>query len=63
MPDFDFDAYNHDQVESEVDEVSQIDASEDGHASGNGTPITSAVNVTASTPASNSSSTEEVDKW
>ncbi|HKP32769.1 MAG TPA: DUF3276 family protein [Chitinophagaceae bacterium] len=61
MPDFDFDAYNHDQVESEVDDVSQIEASADGHGTGNGTPVASVVD--ASTPASNSSNTEEVDKW
>ena len=62
MPDFDFDAYNHDQVESEVDDVSQIEASADGHGEGNGSPVAST--VSASTPAStNSSSTEEVDKW
>ena len=64
MPDFDFDAYNHDQVENEVDDISQIEASADGNGTGNGTSVPSEVNVTASTPAStNSSSTEEVDKW
>ena len=62
MPDFDFDAYNHDQVESEHDEVAEVD----GHA-GNGVaaaPAASTASVTASASApAASSSTEEVDKW
>lgn len=65
MPDFDFDAYNHDQVESEADEVAEVD----GHA-GNGVsaaaaPATSTVSVSASAPAAttNTTSSEEVDKW
>lgn len=60
MPDFDFDAYNHDQVESEVDDVAEIESS-----NGNGA-TTVASTVSASAPAAaatNSSSTEEVDKW
>ena len=67
MPDFDFDAYNHDQVESEVDDVAEVEA---GHGVGNGvtaaaatTTAPSPVSVTASAPAANTSSTEEVDKW
>lgn len=57
MPDFDFDAYNHDQVESEVEDVTaEVDAGS------NGTPTVAPVSASAST-ASNSSSTEEVDKW
>jgi hypothetical protein len=71
MPDFDFDAYNHDQVESEVEDVAEVEASTDGDGTGNGngnaaTAVTTVVStvapVTAAT-ASNSSSTEEVDKW
>lgn len=60
MPDFDFDAYNHDQVEGEVDDVVEVEA-------GGGSPVTNGVPstpvVSTSVPASNSSSTEEVDKW
>ena len=70
MPDFDFDAYNHDQVESEVDEVAEVDGAGGGSHVGNGTPVsvptpavTASVSASASTPASNSSNTEEVDKW
>jgi hypothetical protein len=61
MPDFDFDAYNHDQVENETDDVAEVEA---GHDSGNGVAAASPVTVSASAaaPASNSS-TEEVDKW
>jgi hypothetical protein len=62
MPDFDFDAYNHDQVESEVDDVAEVEAS---HGGGNGVAAaaTTTSTVSASAPVSNSSSTEEVDKW
>ena len=64
MPDFDFDAYNHDQVESEAEEVTS-----EVESGNNGTPVSApvATPVTASAPAAttatNSSSTEEVDKW
>lgn len=62
MPDFDFDAYNHDQVENESDDVAEVEAS---HGSGNGVAAAAPVSVSASAaaPASNTSSTEEVDKW
>jgi hypothetical protein len=57
MPDFDFDAYNHDQVETDVEDVAEVEAS------GNGTSA-APTSITASEPAAtNSSSTEEVDKW
>ena len=71
MPDFDFDAYNHDQVESETDEVAEVETT-GSNGVGNGVTATvpaaaaSTVSVTASAAApaaSNSSSTEEVDKW
>jgi Protein of unknown function (DUF3276) len=60
MPDFDFDAYNHDQVESEVEDVTA-----DVEVSSNGTPapVVSTPVSAATTTAANSSSTEEVDKW
>lgn len=67
MPDFDFDAYNHDQVESDVDDVAEVEA---GNGVGNGVSAAAAttaapapVSVSASAPAANTSSTEEVDKW
>ena len=71
MPDFDFDAYNHDQVESETDEVAEVETT-GSNGVGNGVTATAAVpststsTVTATTAApsaTNSSSTEEVDKW
>jgi predicted AlkP superfamily phosphohydrolase/phosphomutase len=54
MPDFDFDAYNHDEIaegehEVEVDEVVEVEA-----------PVAAATNTT---PASNATSSDEVDKW
>lgn len=54
MPDFDFDAYNHDEVgegehEVEVDEVAEVES-----------PIASTNNTPS---ASNTASTDEVDKW
>ena len=61
MPDFDFDAYNHDEVEleGEIDEMGvEIEA-----------PAVSSVVATASTPVTatisttTSASSEEVDKW
>jgi hypothetical protein len=68
MPDFDFDAYNHDQPESETEDVTA-----DVEAGSNGSPAATTVTATASTPApsasapastaSAASSTEEVDKW
>jgi hypothetical protein len=70
MPDFDFDAYNHDQVESETEDAgpSSVSASADGN--GNGSPISPAASASPSTSTSTSTSnpapadnTEEVDKW
>ena len=53
MPDFDFDAYNHDEVESEGVDHEEVVPSEIS------TPVVAA---TVSTTASSSSS-DEVDKW
>ncbi|MBO9571109.1 MAG: DUF3276 family protein [Chitinophagaceae bacterium] len=53
MPDFDFDAYNHDQVEGEGDH-------EDG---GPEVAIAVPVGTIPVTQASASSASEEVDKW
>ena len=56
MPDFDFDAYNHDEVnegehEVEVDEVAEVES-----------PVAST--ATTNTTATNTpASTDEVDKW
>jgi hypothetical protein len=53
MPDFDFDAYNHDEVEGmegETDEITEITAEVEAPAPNN----------TTITP---TSSTDEVDKW
>ena len=62
MPDFDFDAFNHDQVDAETEEVnaSTIAPTEEN---GNGSTVTAAAGASASnsTPAPDHS--EEVDKW
>jgi hypothetical protein len=51
MPDFDFDAYNHDDVEVEVEnEVEEVNAEIE-------------VPSTNNIPATPSASTDEVDKW
>ena len=51
MPDFDFDAYNHDEVEAEH-EAEEVTAAEE---------TTPAVSSSANTNAT--ASTDEVDKW
>ncbi|MCW3465540.1 PUR family DNA/RNA-binding protein [Chitinophaga nivalis] len=55
MPDFDFDAYNHDYVQEDQDETegAEVEAS----------PVTETVPVEASVTAQASHSTDEVDKW
>jgi hypothetical protein len=71
MPDFDFDAYNHDQPEHDGEDViADIEASSNGNGNGvgNGTPVAAPVSVAASTASTSTSSaasndTEEVDKW
>src|SRR5215213_10573983 len=57
MPDFDFDAYNHDQVESEVDDVAEVEASADGSGNGAGNGIAAASVVSAVSPVSTVSTT------
>lgn len=54
MPDFDFDAYNHDEMEGEGDENNIEMTSE---------TITTEITSEVSTPAATPTSTEEVDKW
>jgi hypothetical protein len=68
MPDFDFDAYNHDQPEHETDDIT-AEVESNGNGSDNGTVTAAAAPAPVSTPAytastsAGSSSTEEVDKW
>ena len=62
MPDFDFDAYNHDQVETEGEEVTASSLTPgDSNSNGNGTTVTASAG--ASTSASAPDHSEEVDKW
>ncbi|HUR10530.1 MAG TPA: DUF3276 family protein [Flavitalea sp.] len=67
MPDFDFDAYNHDQpVDQENEEVTNTENSKS-----NGTTVTPIAAIAATTPMSTpapaapyaSDNSEEVDKW
>lgn len=60
MPDFDFDAYNHDQVETEGEEVTAAPLTS-SESNGNGTTATASAG--ASTSASAPDHSEEVDKW
>src|SRR5215212_10095736 len=69
MPDFDFDAYNHDQVENESEDIA-ADVESNGNGSGNGATtatvvpaITPTISAVPSASTSSSNSTEEVDKW
>ena len=58
MPDFDFDAYNHDQVDAESEEVNASPVVSSAESNGNGTTAS----ASSSTPAP-ADNTEEVDKW
>ena len=64
MPDFDFDAYNHDEMtgdEEIQDSPSQIEASVDPTLE---TTIETTIETPVQTPSSNeTTSTDEVDKW
>jgi hypothetical protein len=55
MPDFDFDAYNHDDVEGEHEQEHEVEE------------VTAAADepqpVTSSAPSSTTASSDEVDKW
>lgn len=59
MPDFDFDAYNHDYVQEEQDET-EADGSE---VRTSAIPVAVEVPVEASVAAPASHSSDEVDKW
>jgi len=61
MPDFDFDAYNHDQVEPESEEVNTSSLSSPSEGNGNGSTVSSS--TSASTTPAPADNTEEVDKW
>ena len=64
MPDFDFDAYNHDQVETEGgEEVSTSSVTSNSEGNGNGTTATANAGASASASASAADHSEEVDKW
>ena len=54
MPDFDFDAYNHEEVEGEHEGEEVTASAED---------IVPEVSVSASTSTNAAASTDEVDKW
>jgi hypothetical protein len=60
MPDFDFDAYNHDEVEGDMDQDESLNAEVE-------MPVSKAETTenipSASTSIPNASSSEEVDKW
>lgn len=60
MPDFDFDAYNHDEMPEMDGEVSEVEVETDNVAAEIEEPVATTTTVTAST---NTSSNEEVDKW
>ena len=64
MPDFDFDAYNHDQVEGVEVETGDTLAATDGKASVPVTPVAAiAATTPISTPPYTGDASEEVDKW
>lgn len=58
MPDFDFDAYNHDEMPEMDGEVSEVET--DNVPAEIEEPVATTTTVTAST---NTSTNEEVDKW
>ncbi|MGE5105994.1 MAG: DUF3276 family protein [Sphingobacteriales bacterium] len=62
MPDFDFDAFNHDNVEGEG-EAMGTEPAEAAEQIETETPVQSVPAAEVTPPASNSTSTEEVDKW
>jgi Protein of unknown function (DUF3276) len=74
MPNFDFDAFNHDEVENEGGENGRENGENGREAEVEATPVAVAAEVVSTpvavaeveveeTPATNTSSTEEVDKW
>ncbi|HEU0063606.1 MAG TPA: DUF3276 family protein [Flavisolibacter sp.] len=63
MPDFDFDAYNHDEAETETDHTNHTDHTD--HTDHEEVPVEVAIPAaTISTPSTSAAaSSEEVDKW
>lgn len=61
MPDFNFDAYNHDEVAGEND--GELSAADDTVATEVRAEASVAVAAESSAPEASSGSTEEVDKW
>src|SRR4030095_4111671 len=61
MPDFDFDAYNHDQVETEGEEVNPSSIKESAEEKGNASPVSSSAgsSPSAGTPPATAENTEE----
>ena len=59
MPDFDFDAYNHDEMPEMDGEVSEVEVEADNVAA----EIEEPVATTTITSPTNTASNEEVDKW
>ena len=60
MPDFDFDAYNHDEMPEMDGEVSEVEVEADNVAAEIEEPVATTTTVTSPT---NTASNEEVDKW
>lgn len=68
MPDFDFDAFNHEYNDVEGGEQAEHNGAPERHENGveNGSPVAEApapAPVEVETPSSNHTSSEEVDKW
>lgn len=64
MPDFDFDAYNHDQPEHETDDITaEVESNGSGNGSVSATPAPVSTPSYSASTSTGSSSTEEVDKW
>ncbi len=65
MPDFNFDAYNHDEVatESEVEMDTVTETEVESQPVSNPVTVSTVSTVSAAATTANSSSDEEVDKW
>ncbi len=61
MPDFDFDAFNHDEAEGDHDDMG-VEVTEVRSTVGAEVPVAAAT-VASPAPATASASTEDVDKW
>jgi hypothetical protein len=63
MPDFDFDAYNHDQVEGGEGEDAGIDVGEEVVVTATAAAVAPVVVSSIPTPSPVADASEEVDKW